>query len=73
MLKCKYMFMTTAASIALVLAGCGADSTTAIASAVAGEAEQVFTQPASDYTRRLLAAVPDVERALRRAAGDARM
>ena len=39
----------------------------------AGAAEQVFTQPASDYTRRLLAAIPDVERALRRAAGDARM
>ena len=30
----------------------------------AGAAEQVFAHPTSDYTRRLLDAVPDVERAL---------
>ena len=33
----------------------------------AGDAEQVFAKPTSDYTRRLLAAVPDVSRALGRA------
>ena len=30
----------------------------------AGPSEEVFTNPSSDYTRRLLAAVPDVARAL---------
>ena len=37
----------------------------------AGAAEQVFTHPTSDYTRRLLAAVPDVERALGQREGGA--
>ena len=31
----------------------------------AGPAEDVFARPTSDYTRRLLDAVPDVSRALR--------
>ncbi len=34
-----------------------------------GPAEEVFAHPASDYTRRLLDAVPDVARALRARAG----
>ena len=31
----------------------------------AGTSEEVFERPKSDYTKRLLAAVPDVSRALR--------
>ena len=38
----------------------------------AGTAEAVFTYPASDYTKRLLAAVPDVSRALAARRGDVR-